>query len=94
MIVNLGSAARNIDAMPNAGLHGETVVLARKERELTSALDRSLVLEAMGIAHEVLPTSQGEWALGVAAGDVALAEAVRGSSCDGWRRLADRPCRR
>jgi rhomboid protease GluP len=66
----------HVDAMPNAGLHGETVVLARTERELASALDRSLVLEAMGIAHEVFPTSQGEWALGVAAGDVARAEAV------------------
>jgi len=44
--------------------------------DLASALDRSLVLEAMGIAHAVEPTGEGTYALDVDEADAAAARAA------------------
>jgi membrane associated rhomboid family serine protease len=51
-------------------------MLLREDPLLDAAVDRSLVLEAMGIAHEVAPTPDGRWALVVDDGDAAAAEAA------------------
>jgi membrane associated rhomboid family serine protease len=66
----------HIDATPEEILRGEVVPLARTERDIASALDHSLVLEAVGIAHEVRSTADGGWVLAIAAVDAAAAEAV------------------
>jgi membrane associated rhomboid family serine protease len=50
--------------------------LLRQTVDRDAALERSVVLEAMGIAHEVQQTSDGRWALSVAEPDVAAAEAA------------------
>jgi rhomboid protease GluP len=66
----------HIDPVPEDVLRGEVVLLTSTERDIGSALDRSLVLEAMGIAHEVRSTSDGAWDLAVAATNARAAEAV------------------
>ena len=43
--------------------HRRGMALLREERDHDAALERSVVLEAMGIAHEVQPTPEGRWAL-------------------------------
>jgi membrane associated rhomboid family serine protease len=52
------------------------MALLREERDHDAALERSVVLEAMGIAHEVRPTPDGRWALTVDDGDAPAAEAA------------------
>ena len=52
------------------------MALLREERDQDAALERSVVLQAMGVAHEVQPTPDGRWALAVDDADVPAAEAV------------------
>ena len=52
------------------------MVLLREEQDHDAALERSVVLEAMGIAHEVQQTPDGRWALVVDDGDAPAAEAA------------------
>ena len=52
------------------------MALLREEQDHDAALERSVVLEAMGIAHEVQPTPDGRWALVVDDGDAPAAEAA------------------
>ena len=52
------------------------MALLRQDRDHDAALERSVVLEAMGIAHEVQPTPDGRWALIVDDGDAPAAEAA------------------
>jgi rhomboid protease GluP len=52
------------------------MALLREEQDHGAALERSVVLEAMGIAHEVEQTPDGRWALVVDDGDVPAAEAA------------------
>jgi len=52
------------------------MALLREERNHDAALERSVVLEAMGIAHQVQPTPDGRWALVVDDGDAPAAEAA------------------
>jgi hypothetical protein len=56
--------------------HRRGKALLREERDHDTALERSVVLEAMGIAHEVRPTPDGRWALIVDDGDAPAAEAA------------------
>jgi rhomboid protease GluP len=56
--------------------HRHGMALLREERDHDAALERSVVLEAMGIAHEVQPTPDGHWALIVDDGDAPAAEAA------------------
>ena len=48
----------------------------REERDHDAALERSAVLDAMGIAHEVQPTREGRWVLVVDDVDAPAAEAA------------------
>jgi membrane associated rhomboid family serine protease len=48
----------------------------REGRDRDAVLERSVVLEAMGIAHEVQRAPDGRWALVVDDGDAAAAEAA------------------
>ena len=57
-------------------LHRLDMALLREERDHDAALERSVVLEAMGIAHEVQPTPDGHWTLIVDDSDVPAAEAA------------------
>lgn len=52
------------------------MALLREEGDHQAALERSVVLEAMGIAHEVQPMPDGRWALVVDDGDAPAAEAA------------------
>jgi membrane associated rhomboid family serine protease len=52
------------------------MALLREERDHDAALERSVVLEAVGIAHEVQATPDGRWALIVDDGDASAAEAA------------------
>ena len=52
------------------------MALLREERDHDAVLERSVVLEAMGIAHEVQPMPDGRWALVVSDGDAPAAEAA------------------
>ncbi len=52
------------------------MALLREEGDHQAALERSVVLEAMGIAHEVQPMPDGGWALVVDDGDAPAAEAA------------------
>ncbi len=52
------------------------MALVREESDHDAALERSVVLEAMGIAHEVRPTPEGRWALIVDDAAAAQAEAA------------------
>jgi len=54
--------------------HRRGMALLREERNHDAALERSIVLEAMGITHEVQPTLDGRWALIVDDGDAPAAE--------------------
>jgi hypothetical protein len=65
-----------MDSVPEDVLRGEVVLLTRTERDIGSALDRSLVLEAMGIAHEMRSTSTGHRDLAVATTNAQAAEAA------------------
>lgn len=56
--------------------HRRGMVLLREEQDHDAALERSVVLEAMGIAHEVQQTPDGRWALVVDDGDAPAAEAA------------------
>jgi rhomboid protease GluP len=56
--------------------HRRGMALLREEQDHDAALERSVVLEAMGIAHEVQPTPDGRWALAVDDGDAPAAEAA------------------
>lgn len=56
--------------------HRRSMVLLREEQDHDAALERSVVLEAMGIAHEVQQTPDGRWALVVDDGDAPAAEAA------------------
>jgi rhomboid protease GluP len=56
--------------------HRRGMALLREEQDHDAALERSVVLEAMGIAHEVQPTPDGRWALVVDDGDAPAAEAA------------------
>lgn len=49
------------------------MAVLREERDQDAALERGVVLEAMGIAHEIQPTPDGRWALTV--DDAVAAEA-------------------
>ena len=51
-------------------------MLVREELDHQGALERSVVLEAMGIVHEVQPMAGGHWALVVDDGDATAAEAA------------------
>ncbi|HEU4382081.1 MAG TPA: rhomboid family intramembrane serine protease [Anaeromyxobacteraceae bacterium] len=52
------------------------MALLREELDHQAALERSVVLEAMGIAHEVQPLPDGRWALVVDDGDAPAADAA------------------
>jgi len=52
------------------------MALLREGRDRDAVLERSVVLEAMGIAHEVQPAPDGGWALLVDDGDAPAAEAA------------------
>ena len=52
------------------------MALLRDKLDHRAALERNVVLEAMGIAHEVRPTPDGRWALVVDDGDAPAAEAA------------------
>ena len=52
------------------------MALLREGRDRDAVLERSVVLEAMGIAHEVQPAPGGGWALLVDDGDAPAAEAA------------------
>lgn len=56
--------------------HRRGMAVLREERDHDAALERSVVLEAMGIAHEVQPTRDGRWALVVDDEEAAAAEAA------------------
>lgn len=56
--------------------HRHEMALLREERDHDAARERSVVLEAMGIAHEILPTPDGSWALFVPDEDAPAAEAA------------------
>jgi len=56
--------------------HRHGMTLLREERDHDAAMERSVVLEAMAIAHEVQPTPDGRWALIVDDADVPAAEAA------------------
>jgi rhomboid protease GluP len=55
------------------------MALLREGPDHGAVLERSMVLDAMGIAHEVQPTPDGRWALVVDDGDVTAAEAALAS---------------
>jgi rhomboid protease GluP len=52
------------------------MALLREGPDHGAVRERSIVLDAMGIAHEVQPTPDGRWALVVDDGDAAAAEAA------------------
>lgn len=52
------------------------MALLREELDHPAALERSVVLEAVGIAHEVRPMAGGRWALAVNDGDTPAADAA------------------
>jgi rhomboid protease GluP len=52
------------------------MALLREGRDHDAALERGIVLDAMGIAHEVQPTPDGRWALIVDDVDTPAAEAA------------------
>jgi rhomboid protease GluP len=52
------------------------MALLREGHDHGAVMDRSVVLDAMGIAHEVEPTSEGRWALVVDDLDAPAAEAA------------------
>jgi len=52
------------------------MTLLREGRDHDAVLERSIVLDAMGIAHEVQPTPDGRWALIVDDVDAPAAEAA------------------
>jgi len=52
------------------------MALLREESDHDAALERSIVLQAMGIAHEILPTPDGRWALIVDDAAASKAEAA------------------
>jgi membrane associated rhomboid family serine protease len=52
------------------------MALLREGPDHGAVLERSMVLDAMGIAHEVHPTPVGRWALVVDDGDATAAEAA------------------
>ena len=56
--------------------HRGDMALLREDLDHQAALERSVVLEAVGIAHEVRPTAGGRWALLVDDGDAPAAEAA------------------
>jgi rhomboid protease GluP len=56
--------------------HPFGMVLLREERDRDAVLERSVVLQAMGIAHEVQPTADGGFALLVDDGDAPAANAT------------------
>jgi rhomboid protease GluP len=57
-------------------LHRCGMALLREERDHDAALERSVGLAAMGIAHEVQLSPDGRWALVVDDGDAPAAEAA------------------
>jgi len=56
--------------------HRRGMAVLREEQDHDAALERSVVLEAMGIAHEVEPAPDGRWLLVVDDGDRPAAEAA------------------
>lgn len=52
------------------------MVLLREGPDLGAVTERSVVLDAMGIDHEIQPVSDGRWALAVDDGDAPAAEAA------------------
>jgi len=52
------------------------MALLRAERDHAAVLEQSVVLEAMGIAHEVQPMPDGRWGLVVDDGEAPAAEAA------------------
>ncbi len=54
--------------------HGCGMAVVREEPDEEAALERSVVLQAMGIAHEVRPTPDGRWAIVVDDAAAARAE--------------------
>jgi len=56
--------------------HRRGMALLCEVSDHDAALERSVVLEAMGIAHGVQPTPDGRWALNVDDGDAPAAEAA------------------
>ncbi len=52
------------------------MALLREERDHAAAVERSVVLEAMGIAHEIQTTDDGRWALIVDDADAREAQAA------------------
>ena len=55
---------------------GGSALHLRQERDHDAALAKSLVLESMGIAHEVKATSEGRWAIVVDEAEASAAESA------------------
>ncbi|HTP27478.1 MAG TPA: hypothetical protein VMK12_17730 [Anaeromyxobacteraceae bacterium] len=53
-----------------------SILHLREERDHDAALAKSLVLESMGIAHELKPTSEGRWAIVVNEAGAPAAESA------------------